>query len=209
MKVLPISRQDFRQAVQLLSRAFVNDPVSIAVYRNFSPSRRINALEVDFSAELQLCLRRGSPLQVSEAGRMVAAAIIYPPGGFPFPLTDQWMLLVKSILGNGWYNLGAWIKWLGETDHLHPKVSHYYLEYIGVIPDEQGKGYGTCVLEYLASQADERGVGCYLENANPRNVPFYKQCGYQIMAEKQVIGLPAWFMWRPPSRQFDSPKLTI
>jgi GNAT superfamily N-acetyltransferase len=201
MKILSITQQDYHQAAQLLSRAFVDDPVSVAIYRNFPATKRIHALEVDFSAELRLCLRRGYPIQANENGRMVAVAVIYPPGCYPFPLLDQWMLLVKSILGNGWYDVRAWMKWLDEVDRQHPKITHYYLEYIGVTPQDQGKGYGTGILKYLSTQADARRMGCYLENANPRNLPFYQQAGFQVIAERQIIGLPTWFMWRPSNTE--------
>jgi GNAT superfamily N-acetyltransferase len=199
MRILPIRQQDYRPAAQVLSRAFVDDPVSIAVYKNFSPAKRIHALECDFTAELRLCMRRGSPIQASENGHMVAVAVIYPPGCYPLPPLDQWMLLVKSILGNGWYDVRAWMRWLDEVDRQHPKLAHYYLEYVGVDPQYQGKGYGTGVIKYLSAQADTHGVGCYLENANPSNVPFYQRFGFQVVAEKRVIGLPTWFMWRPPT----------
>jgi hypothetical protein len=43
-------------------------------------------------------------------------------------------------------------------------------------------------------------VGCYLENANPRNTSFYQRFGFQIVSEKEIIGLPAWFMWRPAQK---------
>jgi hypothetical protein len=40
-------------------------------------------------------------------------------------------------------------------------------------------------------------VGCYLENSNPRNLPFYERFGFQAGEQKEIIGLPAWLMWRP------------
>src|SRR4030066_1498953 len=42
-EIQPTTRQSYRQAAQVLGRAFVDDPVSVAVYRNFSPDRRVGA----------------------------------------------------------------------------------------------------------------------------------------------------------------------
>jgi len=199
--VKPTTRQSYHQAAQVLARAFVDDPVTVASFRNFSPDRRVSALTVDFTAEVLVCIQRGCPLQVNEDGKVIAAAVIYPPGAYPLPVLDQWLLLIKSILGNGFYDIRPWMRWLAEVDQLHPKKAHYYLEYLGVEPEQQGKAVGSAILRHLVDKADEEQVGCYLENANPRNITFYQRFGFQIINEKEIIGIPSWFMWRPPDNR--------
>jgi ribosomal protein S18 acetylase RimI-like enzyme len=198
MAVEPVTRQSYRQAARVLAKAFADEPVSMVIYRNFSPEKRVRALTVDFSAELMVSLRKGNPIQISPDGEVVAAALIYPPGSYPLPVLDQWKFLLKSVLGNGCYDVKAWVKWLDEVDKLHPRQPHYYLEYIGVDPSYQRKGLGSCLLEHLVAMADLAAVGCYLENANPHNIPFYQRAGFQVISEIEIIGIPAWFMWREP-----------
>ena len=198
-QITPITNQTYRQAAQVLGRAFADEPVSVAIYRNFSEDKRARALAVDFSAELAVCVRKGYPVQIIEDGKVIAAALIYPPGAYPLPQLDQWVFLLKSLLGNGWYDIRSWMHWISEAEKDHPTVAHYYLEYIGVEPAFQGKGYGSKIMDHLAAKADHDGVGCYLENAYPRNVVFYQHFGFQIVKEKEIIGLPAWFMWREPA----------
>ena len=197
-QISPITRQSYRQAAKVLGKAFVDEPVSVAVYRNFSPLERARALTVDFSVELAVCVRKGYPIQVCDDGMVFGAAVIYPPGSYPLPKLDQWMFLIRSLLLNGWYDIRSWMSWLDETDKDHPTAAHYYLEYIGVEPAYQGKGFGSILMEHLVEKADLAGVGCYLENAYPRNVPFYQRFGFQVMQEREIIGLPAWLMWREP-----------
>ncbi len=197
MEIQPTTRQTYLQVAQLLANAFNDDPVSVAIYKNFSPEKRIRALTVDFSIELLVCLRKGYPIQINEAGKVIAAAVIYPPGGYPLPVIDQWLIVLKSFLRNGFYDVRGWLKWLDEIDKNHPAESHYYLEYLGVEPEYQGKGFGSYILKHLIELADKRGVGCYLENANPRNVNFYQRFGFEIMSEREIIGIPSWFMWHP------------
>lgn len=194
-----INHQSYKQAAAVLGRAFVDDPVTIAQYRHFSPQRRIRALSVDYADEILLCMRKGLPLQLVEDERVVACAVVYPPGSYPLPAGDQWLLLAKSFVKNGFYDMRAWVRWTEQAEKLHPGEPHFYLEYLGVDPECQGKGYGSLILKHLASRADELGVGCYLENANPRNLPFYQRGGFQVLHQQPVIGLPAWFMWRPPA----------
>ena len=198
-QIVPATRQTYRQAAQVLGKAFADEPVSVVIYRSFSPSRRVQALTLDFSAELVVSLRLGYPIQVNEDGKVVAAALIYPPGAYPPPRWEQWKFLVKSVLGNGWYDVRSWVKWLNEVDKIHPTEAHFYLEYIGVEPTYQGKGYGSMIMEHLVAKADQEAVGCYLENANPRNIPFYQRFGFKVVNEKYIIGFTTWFMWREPA----------
>jgi ribosomal protein S18 acetylase RimI-like enzyme len=195
----PTSYESYRHAAMVLARAFVDDPVTVAVYRNFSPDRRVRALGVDFREEVLECVRCGYPLQVVENDKVIAAAVIYQPGAYPLPALTQWRFLAKSFLGNGLYDIRNWMRWLDEVDKLHPTEPHYYLEYLGVEPAKQGKQVGSALMRSLICKADEQHVGCYLENANPRNVPFYQRFGFQITSQREIIGIQSWFMWRPPS----------
>ncbi len=196
--IVPTTLQTYRQAAMVLGKAFEAEPVSAVIYRSFSPEKRVRALTVDFTAELAACLRKGCPIHVEEDDRVLAAAIIYPPGAYPLPWLDDTRFLIKSVLRNGWYDLRSWIKWVNETGKFHPTAAHYYLEYIGVDSACQGIGMGGLIMEHLAAKADEAGVGCYLENSDPRNLPFYQRAGYKVLDKKEIIGLPAWLMWRDP-----------
>lgn len=198
MEIMPTTLQTYHQAVQVLSRAFVDDPVTLAVYRKYSVGRRIKALSSDFTNEMFVCIQKGYAFQANEGTRVIGAAMTYPPGTYPFPLWDQWLLLIKSILANGFYNIQGWMRWLAETEKHHPSEPHFYLLYIGVEPEFQGKSVGSALMKHLIEKADQDHIGCYLENSNRRNIPFYQRFGFQITLEKDVIGVPTWFMWRPP-----------
>lgn len=199
MEVIPTTQQTYRQAAQVLGKAFENEPVSVAVFKNFTPEKRVRSLTHDFSVELLVCIRKGYPIHINEAGKIVAAAAIYPPGTYPLPAFDQWIILLKSIFGNGFYDFRGWLKWLDEIDKNHPSEAHYYLEYIGVEPGYQRKGYGSSILEHLTNKADDLGVGCYLETADSRNLPLYQHFGFQIKRQIEIIGIQSWLMWRQPN----------
>lgn len=197
LDIQAITQVTRHQSAQLLGRSFVDDPVTVAVYPGLSSTRRIAALTVDFEAEVKLCMHRGCPFIATAEGKVLGASLVYPPGGYPFRLIDQWYLLLSSIIGNGFFNIRAWMKWLDEVDKHHPKTPHYYLEYLGVEPCHQGKGLGSALLQHLLNLADDQQAGCYLENANPRNTSFYQRFGFQVMEEQEIIGVSTWFMWRP------------
>jgi ribosomal protein S18 acetylase RimI-like enzyme len=197
-EVLPTTRQSYLQAAQVLGRAFADEPVSVEVLKKFTLEGRIRALTNDFSDEILICLQKGYPLHVSDAGKVIAAAVIYQPGAYPLPGVSQWLLLIKSFIKNGFYDIRGWMRWLDEVEKIHPKKPHYYLEYIGVEPLHQGKSIGTAIMQHLIGKADNECMGCYLENANPNNLAFYKRFAFKVIAEKEILGIPAWFMWRDP-----------
>jgi len=199
LQVLPITRQSYRQAAFVLGKAFVDEPVSALIYRRFSPQQRVRALTVDFSAELLVNLRIGCPIQVEDDGSVAAAAIIYPPRTYPLPWYVGWIFLIKSVLRNGRYDIRSWIRWLNEVDKIHPTEPHYYLECIGVEPSYHRKGLGSLIMDHLITRADADRCGCYLENADHRNIPFYERFGFQIIDQKEIVGIPTWFMWRKSS----------
>jgi len=189
-------RESYRQAAQVLGRAFTNEPVSQRVYRRLSPEKRLKNLTVDFKGELAVCIRRGEPVHVCQDGKMVASAVIYPPGTYPLGQADELRLLFWTIWGHSPYDLRAWMRWLEEAGKHHPQDPHYYLEYLGVEPLLQGQGLGSMLLEYLTAKADQVHVGCYLETATRVNLPLYQRYGFRIIHEEEIIGLPTWFMWR-------------
>ncbi len=84
-----------------------------------------------------------------------------------------------------------------------PKEPHWYLFLVGARPDHRGKGYASRMIEHFTKEADAAGVGCYLENSNPKNTPLYERKGFKITrtvelgAEKIPVGL----MWRDPVKK--------
>jgi len=190
-------RERYKEAAQVLGRAFMDEPVSQTVYRRLSPEKRLKNLTADFTGELTVCIKSGEPVHVSQDDKIAAAALIYPPEAYPLNRLDDLRLLFWMVWGHSPYDVRVWLRWLKEAEKHHPKEPHYYLEYLGVEPGLQGSGLGSIILEHLTSKADSAHVGCYIETATRKNLPLYQRFGFQIIHEEEIIGLPAWFMWRP------------
>jgi GNAT superfamily N-acetyltransferase len=76
---------------------------------------------------------------------------------------------------------------------------HWYLAIIGVRPEHQGRGLGAALMAPVLSRADADGVACYLETAEPDNVPFYRKQGFVTLRQGVVpAGVPYWTMRRDP-----------
>jgi GNAT superfamily N-acetyltransferase len=85
-----------------------------------------------------------------------------------------------------------------EVEHAHPTEPHWYLAILGVRPERTGRGLGGALLEPGLARADAEGMPSYLENSNPRNVPFYERHGFDVVAEHWLPNGPVLtYMWRP------------
>jgi len=200
MQVQAITRHSYRQAAHVLAQAFMDEPVSQRVYRGLTPAQHLKNLKLDFSGELAICVQRGEPLELQQNGSVLAAAAIYPPGAYPLSWFDELRSLFSAIAGHSRYDLSAWRQWLEEVGKLHPKIPHYYLEFMGVDPAYQGRGHGSRLLTEAVCRADAARVGCYLETATRRNLPLYERFGFQIRDQVEAIGLTTWCMWRPSKK---------
>jgi ribosomal protein S18 acetylase RimI-like enzyme len=81
----------------------------------------------------------------------------------------------------------------------HPTEPHWYLPLIGVDPAQQGKGYGSALMEYALIRCDRDNQLAYLESSNPRNIPLYQRHGFELLGTIQVGSSPPLFpMLRRP-----------
>ena len=81
----------------------------------------------------------------------------------------------------------------------HPSEPHWYLPLMGVDPDQQGKGFGSALLEHTLIQCDRDSILAYLESSNPRNIPLYERHGFELFGKIQTGNSPPIFpMLRRP-----------
>ncbi|MEJ5377561.1 MAG: GNAT family N-acetyltransferase [bacterium] len=196
-EVLPIPKDVCQQAALVLGQAFRDDPVTMAIFDGLAPETRVKRLTIAFAEILKACEHKGMLLHVREKDRVTGVAVIHPPKVYPLPIPLQLGMLLKIVTRTGFYGLGRWLKWSSSIERRHPKEPHYYLQFLGVEPALQGNGLGSCLLHHLVCKADKEQVGCFLETANPRNIPLYGRFGFQTVAKEEIIGVQTWFMWRP------------
>jgi GNAT superfamily N-acetyltransferase len=93
------------------------------------------------------------------------------------------------------------LKTQAGIDAHRPTGRFWYLHYVGVRPDHQGKGHGGRIIRAQTAVADAEALPCWLETATPENVPLYERLGFATQAEWDVPGGGPhfWGMMRPPS----------
>jgi len=91
---------------------------------------------------------------------------------------------------------------LEQMSSYHPSEPHWYLPLIGVDPAQQGRGYGSALMEHALIRCDRDKKFAYLESSNPKNMTLYKRHGFELLGTIQVGASPPIFpMLRKPRPQ--------
>ncbi|KAI7903271.1 uncharacterized protein BX663DRAFT_508030 [Cokeromyces recurvatus] len=108
----------------------------------------------------------------------------------------------------GWASaLRAIMKVSPSCDKMKRKIMSDYpqfitIGYIGILPHEQHKGYGTALVNYVLTKADEAKHPVYVEACNPNSVKFFEQFGFKVQATVYIANqsdLPVALMVRLPT----------
>lgn len=80
---------------------------------------------------------------------------------------------------------------------------HYYLSTIGVLPEAQGRGYGSQLIRSVLRAADHARLPAYTETMTPTNVPIYEHYGFVVQEHYRVpeTSLRIWSLYRPAPEQ--------
>lgn len=86
-----------------------------------------------------------------------------------------------------------------QMGHYHLSERHWFLPFVGVDPLQQGKGFGSALLQHTLIQCDHDSKLAYLESSNPKNIPLYQRHGFEVLGTIQVGPSPTIFpMLRRP-----------
>ena len=192
-------------AALLLSKSFAADPI-ITHYLH-DPVRREVALPAFFEAVLEEMLPSATVYEARSGGRLVGVAAWAPPRPARVDeaaraRADRCRRVVETMFPSTSAQLYAGFAALEE---FHPPEPHWYLAFIGISPDSQGRGIGQELLAPLLHTADDTSASCYLETPFPRTHSFYVRLGFIRQADHDVfVGAPtgvATFLRQPKTDQ--------
>ena len=108
-----------RDAAGVLARAFLDDPGIRAFFQAMPAEEQVRRLSLAYQAELAVCVRRGTPVGLREAGALTAVAVIWPPGTYPVPALEQIEMVVRTLACQSPLPSGH----LATMDRRHPKAA--------------------------------------------------------------------------------------
>ena len=199
--ILQLPERRVRQAVDVLVRAFRDDPVLTFFLHN--PSRRTMAFRAFFGNIVHAHLRFGHVYAALVEKQVAGVAVWRPPEAGGDTLCDLVRTLGTHLLVCSLFprTAGELFRGFAATIALHPRAPHWYLFFMGVDVDLQGRGIGSRLLAPVLELADKTGTLCYLETPFPRTLAFYRRLGFEISSESHPFrGAPTlWTMTRHPN----------
>jgi GNAT superfamily N-acetyltransferase len=180
VSVRPATRADVRMLADVLAKAFYDDPV----FRWILPDdeTRLARNRGLFRAVLRpWALPHGAVDAAWDGGtgRIVGAAIWFPPGTWPPSTLGQLRALpayARALHGR----FGPASELVAALARVHPKTPNWYLYGIGVDPAYQGQGVGGALLRSRLERVDQAGAAAYLESSKPENIPLYEHFGFRV-----------------------------
>ncbi len=190
-------RSDVNRMVEVLARAFDDDPVPNFLFT--TERRRRRGLRRFFGIQLRhMYLSDGEVWTTDD----IAGGALWAPPGKPRPGLRElfWLFpMLADLMGLG-RHAGPAMQLLGAVDRARPREQHWYLATIGTDPDRQGRGVGSALLRQVLGRVDEEGLPAYLESSKEQNLPFYARHGFEVTGEIHTPGggPTLWLMWREP-----------
>jgi ribosomal protein S18 acetylase RimI-like enzyme len=189
-----VTEADVPRVVEALARSFYDDPFWSWVYRD--DSRRMRQLERGFDVFLRRvylplgeCYTTDSP---------VGGALWMPPGTWHLSALQQ-LRLLPAMVGFAGREFPRVMRVISAVESKHPHDPHYYLPFLGVGPEWQGRGFGAALMRPVLARCDAEGLPAYLEATTPRNRALYERNGFGVVGEITVKGSPPlWSMRREP-----------
>lgn len=193
--VRPLGAQEAERAVTVLAHGMRDNPLHVAAYGP-NPQRRVRV-----HAQLMRRLLDQSPaLEVLCAvrnGEIVGVGAAAPPGSCK-PALPPPRALLSDVALMGPRTAIAVARWLVAWRRRDPAEPHVHFGPLAVLPELQGKGVGSALMQEHCRRFDASGQSAYLETDRERNVRFYRRFGFETIAEAHVLGVPNWFMRRAP-----------
>ncbi len=200
----PLQQGQLAQALQVMGKAFLNDPF----LRYLAPddAKRARLTPEFVGIVVKYCFLYG---EVWTLGAVEGVACWLVPGKTAPSFGGMIRTgMLTMPLKFGWAGFQRFIDMVNYTEKIHKQFAsepHWYLWGLGVDPAHQGKGLGGQLMQPVLDKADGASQLCYLETQNQANLPFYQKHGFEVVSEESVPKgtLRIWAMLRKPQSKKD------
>lgn len=186
-------------AARLLAASMRDNPLHRRVFGE-NEAKVEPLLKNAFARLLQRQLRFGLVLGAFDGRTLVGVAAMVPPGHCQPPLQEKARMLALLAREGLLQRLPYIHRWLRIWARQDPAVEHWHLGPAAVERERQGAGIGTTLMTAVCTELDQRQAVGYLETDKRRNVSLYRRGGFEVVAERPVLGVTNWFMLRHPHR---------
>ena len=194
-----LSKSDIEPAVDLLTRAFWDDPLCVQFFPN---EERKKLLSIFFEFRLKLPFQDGEVYATSS--RLEGLAVWQHSSTVEGTL---WKHLRAGGLGfyrkMGRTLINQMMKMDQFTSQRRKKYAvtpYMHLSLVAVSPELQGQGHTSKLIRPMLERLDRLELPCYLEAQLEDNVSIYEHYGFEVLAKGNVpiADIPHWDMMRFP-----------
>ena len=193
-----LEKSHIKPAAEVLARAFQDHP--ILVYFIPDASVRRDKLHYIFERAVFYGVLYGEVYATSP--NLEGVAIWLPSETADMTLwrlIRVGMLFLFFRLGAGFISRGLRIAdFLSSVQQRYAPLRYWLLQFLGVDPDHQGKGYSGTLLKPMFARIDQEHLPCYLDTEEEENVPLYQRYGFKVVEELTIPGtdIRLWAMLR-------------
>ncbi|MCK9461192.1 MAG: GNAT family N-acetyltransferase [Proteobacteria bacterium] len=190
-----IDRKDAEQVARVLTDALWDLPSMRFAFEGVPEDAIRRRFRRGLSSVTLGALSFGRVLAARADGEIQGAAIAYPPGAWPLPFF-RWVRSGLGFLTIGPKPFVRLARYDGILSRLHPAQPHWYLYFLGVPPERQGRGLGRALFSRLAEIAAADRVPMCLETDKESNVGFYAANGCVVTATHDLQGIGGIRLWQ-------------
>ncbi len=186
--IIRLSKEQIGPASEMLVDAFFNDAKLTHVLPD-DTTRREQGRHI-FAFHLRYGLNYGRVYATSPTLEGVAVWLPSDRSEVTFwrAMRSGGMALQKGLSKDAMKRLLAFAEEVDVYHKKHVPGPHCYLFFIGVDPRFQGRGYGGTLIRPMLDRMDGRGMACYLNTQNERNISLYEHFGFSVVEQISLPG---------------------
>ena len=185
LRISLMEQNEIKPAAKVLSFAMLNNPLHIGLLMGNGEKARLEIekmfleLFTSLPGVVFLAKENGKIIGVMRMKSCIGKTIDDPD----VPEDENDIDWRKSVLFREW----------AKHD---PVEQHWHLGPVGVMPDHQGAGIGSLLMERFCREVDACMAKAYLETDLDKNVRFYEKYGFRIISESEIFGVKNRYMLR-------------
>jgi ribosomal protein S18 acetylase RimI-like enzyme len=183
-----LSKDQIGPASELLTRAFFQDSKLTCLLPDEDMRKERGRYLFEF--ELRYGMRYGRVYATSPRLEGVAVWLPSERSEITFwrAFRSGGMTLQKRLGKESMDRLLAFSAFVDRCHRKHAPDPHCYLFFLGVDPAFQGKGFASRLLAPVLISLERKGIDCYLNTQNERNVPLYQHFGFRVVDREILPG---------------------
>ncbi|KAF1797850.1 hypothetical protein V8B55DRAFT_1549393 [Mucor lusitanicus] len=215
INVRPVIKGAFKEAANTLTEAYTTDAIMGWCIRGLEQKKHEEFLYTLFKNMINASSLQSRDFALQVEGCKGVLTWTNSPNGSSWPRVLSTAKLARLI---GWTSALRAVTKVGPScDKMRRKIMMDHpkfitIGYVGVLPHEQHKGYGSALVNHVLNKADDAKHPVYVEAADPASVKFFEQFGFKVQATVFIANhneLPVALMVRLPTTAGSPERLRI